>query len=307
MKRKLVLITNRDLYYFGCASAENIDVREIFCENRGALTQFLIKLTRKLFPSFLYIFYGDWYKRLNEYEKVIMMDDIRHRAKGLPYDLLPYIKKYNIEGYVYSWNVVKTSEAEKWLLDLKKYYPVYHYDEGMCKKYGFKFNTIMYSRNVSQPKSVHKYDAFFLGFAKDRENELIQIHKKLISAGMKPRFYVFGSNTNNPYEGFEYLDGYVNYKEYLNMMSECSIIVDIAQSNQDGFSMRVMESIFFDKKLISTNKALKNAGFFSSNNILVMDKNVTDDEIKRFLYTETVYSEEWKDYYSFEKWVERFD
>ena len=48
--------------------------------------------------------------------------------------------------------------------------------------------------------------------------------------------------------------------------------------------MRVMESIFFQKKLITNNKSVVNYLFFDENNILVMDSmNLELETIKEFL------------------------
>ena len=72
--------------------------------------------------------------------------------------------------------------------------------------------------------------------------------------------------------------------------------------------MRVMEAIFFDKKLLSTNIALKKADFYNPNNIMIINlEKTSSEELKKFFERPMeTYSEKIKDYYSFEKWIERF-
>lgn len=55
------------------------------------------------------------------------------------------------------------------------------------------------------------------------------------------------------------------------MVGTSRAILDIAQQKQDGYSMRVMEAIFFNKKLVTTNTAVKQSVFYDENNIFIVD------------------------------------
>lgn len=236
-----------------------------------------------------------------------MMDDIRHREENLPQRILSKLRKHRVKGYIYSWNVVKSAAAEEWLLHQKADYPVYHYDLGMCRKYGFAFNTIMYSRHVQLPKQETVFDAVFIGFAKDRETELIEMYKQMTHAGMKVKFCVFESKAETRFDGFEYLDKYLPYAEYLKLINQSRTVLDIAQGGQDGYSMRVMEAIFLDKKLITTNRAVKNAAFYDPAKVLVVDDLTQVTGLEVFCKSpDATYDEKWKHYYSIEAWAERF-
>lgn len=92
------------------------------------------------------------------------------------------------------------------------------------------------------------------------------------------------------------------------MVSQSKAILDITQQGQNGFSMRVMESIFLNKKLVSTNMALLSANFYDPNNILVIDLQNPDEEaLTVFLRSEFhPYSQETRHYYSVGSWINRF-
>ena len=70
-----------------------------------------------------------------------------------------------------------------------------------------------------------------------------------------------------------------------------------------------MEAIFFNKKLITTNKDVKNSMFYDPNNILIVDlDNVHSNELLDFYMKEFhPYSSKIRNYYSFESWVDRFE
>jgi hypothetical protein len=51
------------------------------------------------------------------------------------------------------------------------------------------------------------------------------------------------------------------------------VLLDIHRSKQDGLSFRVFESLGKEKKIITTNTAVKNYDFYIPNNILIIDIN----------------------------------
>ena len=58
-----------------------------------------------------------------------------------------------------------------------------------------------------------------------------------------------------------------------DIMSNCDIIVDYTNPNQDGFSMRTIEAMVNRCKLITNNRNIKDADFYNSNNIYIYDIN----------------------------------
>ena len=83
------------------------------------------------------------------------------------------------------------------------------------------------------------------------------------------------------------------------------VILDLMRKNQYGLSFRIFEAMALEKKIITDNEKIKNYDFYSSNNILVLNKdfsNITKD------FFETPYQplpEKIYEKYTLEKWVER--
>lgn len=305
MQTTLILLQNKKSYFFEDVSIPNVQIDGVFRDHLIE-TNIVFKIVNRFFPFFKFLFYkNSWRKNIKQYSKIIIFD-VAFRAD---LRILQYIRKNNknVNIYVYYWNVVKNEKAfllEKKVADSKNC-AIYHYDQGDCKKFGLNFNSIMYSKTMKIPQNKIEYDCFFLGYSKGRDQELLAIYKLFSKSGITANFVVI-SNTKN-YNELNYRSSRVEYDEYLDMLSKSRSILDIAQSGQEGLSLRVMEAIFFNKKLITTNKAVKETMFYDENNILIFSDTTTADEIKQFFNKPfKEYSQEIKDYYSIEQWVERF-
>lgn len=308
MEKTLVLFTDKDAYYFGGINAPNIDIDQIF--DRIAFdNNIFLKILRKLKSPFTRLFYREWYRNLKSYNKVIVLDATFQFDSSILRNIRR--KNPNIKGYFYSWNIVRDYELyqkERMAVE-QEGFKFYSYDLGDCKKYGMLFNTIMYDINLSLPTARITNDMFFLGYLKDRKNVMRSLYSDIIKAGYRPRFVIVNKGDYQSDLPFEFSEKYIDYFEYLSMLNESRSILDIAQNEQDGFSMRVMEAIFLDKKLITTNQAVRKAPFFNEKNIFIIESGKTDvSKLRVFFQTQLEpYSYEIKEYYSFEKWVERFE
>ncbi|MBQ6794550.1 MAG: hypothetical protein IJO83_00225 [Clostridia bacterium] len=308
MKKTLVLFTTDDAYYFGRIKSENLYVDGLF-KDCNSVEKFVLKVLRKLSLPFTKWFYRSWYKKLNGFDKIVVFDTPFHSDLKLLDNIAK--KAPNIEKYFYSWNTILNEARyakEREAAD-RNGFKFFCYDHGSCEKYDLNFNTIMYDNSL-QLSSIEKveYDALFLGYLKDRKQKILELYNLLKDASLNPRFIIVSSNPEDESLPFEFRTGYVNYYDYLKMLENSGSILDIAQKGQDGFSMRVMEAIFFNKKLISSNVALYGADFYNPNNILIIDSdNVDCNEIKEFFEKPFVpYSEATRKYYSIEAWADRF-
>lgn len=302
----LVLTSDSDAYYFGSLAISNVDICSVFKDPPDKHPRFL-KFFRKIKYPLTRLYYLDWYKQVKEYSKIIITDVV------LDYDckLLENIRRKSKHSrcYIYSWNLVKNEKKHYALMRLarKTDFSFYCYDKGTCSRYGLKFNTIMYDKELQLPNNENDCDMFFLGFLKDRKEKMLTLYEAMTKGGLKPRFVIVGKKEEDL--PFEYRESYVNYYKYLEMVSRSRAILDISQKGQDGYSMRVMEAIFFDKKLITTNQYVKDSIFYDENNIYVIDlERIDADEIKCFFELEFhPYPDDVKNYYSFEEWLNRFN
>ncbi|TPF78522.1 MULTISPECIES: hypothetical protein [unclassified Bifidobacterium] len=308
MERTLILVPNRSFYFFNQLELPNVVISPVFRLVHGA-SQIAWKSFRKLKLSASSLFYEDWYKDLRSFSKIIVFD----MAAWLDNALMRNISKHKNSSarcYLYSWNIVRNEHV---VLDhfasCEKYgFSYYSYDYSNCKQYGFHFNTIMYDENLHLLSHPLTSDILFLGFLKDRKENMLALYNLISGAGMTPEFVVVENSAQHDNLPFTVKHSYVNYMDYLDMVSRSKAILDITQQGQNGFSMRVMEAIFLNKKLVSTNTALLSADFYDPNNILVIDLQNPDKELlTMFLQSDFhLYDEQIKRYYSVSSWIDRF-
>lgn len=305
--RVLVLTIDNNAYYFNRIKYDNLLVDNIF-KNNNWNNDTILKILRKLKMKFTRYYYGDWYKVLSKYQKVIVMDV----ALLTDYNLLSNIRKKSpkVEIYLYSWNIVKNVDVYKKLRKAtdKSNVNFYCYDRGNCSKYNMFFNTIMYDETLKISNSRTEYDTLFLGFLKDKKEKLMNLYTAFKEMGLNSKIVIIDYENKNNDLPFDTLRQYVDYYQYLGMVGQSRSILDITQEGQDGFSMRVMESIFFNKKLLTTNKSIVKADFYNENNILVINlDNINLAEVYRFFEKPFIdYPEKVRKYYSIEEWAKRF-
>jgi hypothetical protein len=94
------------------------------------------------------------------------------------------------------------------------------------------------------------------------------------------------------------------YMAYLReMVAPCSAIVDIVRPWQDGFTQRVMEALFYEKKLVTNNPAVREAPFYRPENVFLIG---TDADLVGFLHTHmTKLPQDVTDYYRFDNFCDR--
>ena len=100
---------------------------------------------------------------------------------------------------------------------------------------------------------------------------------------------------------------YLSYDKYLEKLSSSVAVLDVLQEGQEGMTLRVMESIYFSKKLITTQKSIVNEDFYNSNNIFIIGKDDWSG-LKSFMERPVKkVPEHILEKYDFSAWLSRFD
>lgn len=74
----------------------------------------------------------------------------------------------------------------------------------------------------------------------------------------------------------------------------------------NGITLRVLESLFFEKKLITNNINIINCEFYNKNNIFIINKDNLDD-LNDFLKSEyKKIDKKIINYFDYESWLNRF-
>lgn len=149
---------------------------------------------------------------------------------------------------------------------------IYTFDESDSKRYGFTFTNYLYSKRDDIIPSSNMSDLFFIGRAKDRLSKLQTIAKLCANKSILPNFSILVNDINQEsIKGVKYINKVLPYDEVLSQILSSKCILDIVQDGQNGLTMRTYEAIFYNKKLITNNKAVKRLKYFDPNYIQVVE------------------------------------
>ena len=243
-------------------------------------------------------FCGKWIERIHDFNTIIIHANIINRS------VPRMLRKREYKGRIiyWYWNPVHMSISPQ--LINRNYCELWSFSEDDCIKYNLQHNSTYYflNNNISNKSTTN--NIFFCGKDKNRYNQLIQLKLILSQIGYNADFAIIQDKTSPP-DGI--FSSYMSYHQIISRINESCAIVEILQEGQTGFSLRVMESIFFQKKLITNNNSLVNAPFYNRRNIFILGIDNVDD-LSSFLKEPFEKSQiNWIEYFDFKNWLQRFD
>jgi hypothetical protein len=261
------------------------------------LSRVVLKLFRKFSNRtglFMHAWYGEWTKFLSESEIVIMFGNDRA-------DLLEYVKQKNpsIRRIFWYWNPVfrslHPSKISKSLCE------VWSFDPDDSREYGLEPNSTFYFEEITLDKTSQlEFDTFFIGYDKGRKAELQRFEEQMKELNLRAKFHVVS------YDDEESGVKPLSYDQYLLQLSKSVSIFDYTQEGQTGLTLRVMESLYHKKKLITNNSRIKAENFYTPSNIFILGEDDLS-ELSTFLRTPyEALPSEIVSYFSFGNWLNRF-
>lgn len=302
-KKCLVLLNARwdiDRYMIETAKMKNVKVAPLYkLYKRDFKYKLAVLWLQKCKLPFQSLWYENWKKEISSYDIVIV------NALNLNWRILSYIRKRNPYArlIVWYWDTVneKNYLNDKYKLDCE----VWSFDNEDCKRYGMHRNTQFYYPSKIETKGI-LFDAMFVGRDKGRVSQLKEICDLLNKSGLVVYTYVQRDKKEKGYPE-QKVTKPVEYKEILKLISQSRCIIDIPKTGQTGMTMRVLESLFYSKKLITTDKSILGTEIYNQANIFIWD-NPSEKKLQHFFTTpyEPV-SDEILKKYSFETWIKNFE
>jgi hypothetical protein len=246
----------------------------VFVVNLEAMLPSIIREFRKQQPSALFILY--------------MWDSIQNKRPAL--DAYPYFDR----SYSFDKNDAKNVEKIRFrpLFFIDQYNGINK--EGQAKKINLCFMGTVHSDRYNLVHDIKEHvekmgmsTFFFMYFP----SPLLFLYKKLTDI----RFY------KARYSEFHFKP--LKRGEILSIINESTIILDIQHPWQTGLTMRTIEMLGADKKLITTNEHVKEYDFYNPSNIMVIEREhpVIDQAFFTGVYQQVpAYI---KNKYSIEGWI----
>ncbi|MEP9316788.1 hypothetical protein ABKS89_06625 [Pseudomonas sp. LABIM340] len=121
----------------------------------------------------------------------------------------------------------------------------------------------------------------FLGRDKGRSATVLAIAEALRKQGCELDFHIVRDKSTqvaSPY----HVSAIYPYRDSLRMTLGADVLVEVNQTGQAGYTLRVLETLFFDKKLLTTNARVKQESFYDPGRFFIWGVDSPDD-LPRFL------------------------
>lgn len=163
------------------------------------------------------------------------------------------------------WNPVDRVGKPKSISDA---WEIWSFDKKDCEKYKLRYNNTYYFKKFISDVQENRteYDVSFVGQDKGRVPLLLDIEKQLEQRGINLYSHVVKDRTS--YRDYNYKER-INYNEILSILKVSNVLLDIVQEGQSGLTLRIMEGLFFSKKIITNNIDVVKYDFYDPNNIFI--------------------------------------
>lgn len=292
-KVTLILCIDKKNYFFPYIEEEGIVLEEVYKTAKNKLQYYRIKLFKKL-PYLSRLCYGTWRHHITEFDKIVILDE----AYDPP--IQDFLKRYEVPACLYAWNSVLNHKTKLYKsIKRTKQIPVYSFDRKDCIRYHLKYNTTMYpgklaKQYTSRRKCDKQYELFFVGYDKGRGKKIEELKRYLDHCGLEYYLKIMDSGER------------MEYEDYLKILNDSGAILEVVQEGQSGVSMRTMESLFYEKKLVTTNRSIKEYEFYNPNNIFILGEDPIEG-LWQFLKGEyEQVPREIVEQYDLKQWISRF-
>lgn len=150
-----------------------------------------------------------------------------------------------------------------------------------------------------------KSDVFYVGtYYHNRIPALCDILSKCEALKLHVRYHLYRKRRKKcTPDNLVITQATLSYDQNIQYTYNTKILLDLKIDDHDGLSFRVLESIGFEKKLITTNSRVQGYDFFNPDNILIW-KGQSTEELRIFIEKPYVpVPEPVKTKYSFKNWI----
>jgi len=316
LKGKKVFFIGLDFYDYDSAIKEKL-------ENFGSIVDYYIDkpeyLRKGIFSKVLNLLKVDQASMLEKYYKTILDD-----AESVNYDFVFVIKgeflsedfiirlrkqQKNATFIMYQWDsLIRVPNAFKLMPYFDK---VYSFDRIDCKKYKkLEFKPLFFRKKTNNNKQYKlKFDLVFFGSVhSDRLKIIKKVQKYVSSKNLHTKIYLLVGIRSYikcllKNESKNMHIRALDYEKLNTYVLGAKTILDLPDPMQNGLTMRTIEALGANKKLITTNKDIINYDFYHKENIYIIDQNDINIDIKFFDKPYKSISHGVRDKYSLECWI----
>lgn len=267
---------------------------------------------KKYKASIMEKYYGNKLKNLKQPPDIIFII----RGQSITKNVMDQMKKLypNAKYIMYQWDSVENNQE---ILNIKNYFDrILTFDMKDADRYGWEYRPLFYC-SVAERNGSRKYDLTFIGSLHSQRIAIVnKLHDIASRKGLNTFTYLFTKRThyikqkyilhntdftNGKNEDIKYKS--LSLSETNNIFANSNIVVDYTHPQQNGFTMRTIESIGNRCKLVTNNNNVLKADFYNESNVYVYDPENFDIP-ERFLSAPfTELNDEIYKKYSLQSWL----
>ena len=265
----------------------------------------IIRKIHKRIPALKKI-YKIWYKinlkKLNEYDKIIIFDN--SISQQLIDDIVQKVDKNKIA--LWFWNAYDKLPVNT--RNLK----CFSFDENTCRKFNMIYHNQFYISQIDKIKTKNinnndcKYDAIFIGTDKGRLEYLNQVGEMFSKININYNFLVY-KQTKKKSLNIKFTNKMLTYQTVIKLVMESRCIVELCNKNQTGLTLRTLEALFYNKKIITNNKNIINYNFYNKDRVFILGIDDPSRLVKFIKKELSAVDIEILNQYTFEKWLAYFE
>lgn len=141
------------------------------------------------------------------------------------------------------------------------------YNQEDSSEFGFTYRSMGYSAiKKSLIKQRPSYDVVFIGAEKGRIDKIRQAYEKFKAVGLSCFFYVLlVKPEDRKNDGIIYADKIMPFWEYISYEVAAKCVFEIVQEGTSGRTYRMMESIIYNKLLITNCREIVDTPYYNKN------------------------------------------
>lgn len=228
------------------------------------------------------------------------------RADVYPIEILQKLQKISNQFISYQWD------------GLHRFPAIYSYIDMFDRFFIFDKNDLSYNKKLLPITNFYcdydkeipnvddcEFDVFFVGsLIRKRMNAIFKFIEKANQLNLKLNINILCSDKDNYKDpNINFITKHMKYEENMENLKNAKMVVDFLNETHNGLSFRSFEALYYNKKLITNNKYIKEYDFYHPNNIFVWDgKNL--DGLDEFIKTPYIaVKEDIKLKYGFKNWL----
>lgn len=216
--------------------------------------------------------------------------------------LIDTLKISNKRFIFWYWNPVANIVSPS---NISKSWEIWSFDKVDSTTYNIKYNnTYYYKLKPTIEKLSNTFDVFFVGQDKQRIREILKLGTIFDANNISYNFHIVKDATSNLDYNYKQK---LSYDQVLDVVRKSVALLDFVQEGQTGLTLRIMEAMFFSKKIITNNHSIVNYDFYCSQNIFILGIDDLKD-LKYFLESDyRTIAENIVQQYTIPQWLKNFN